>query len=403
MSYVPIYGRMHFCFAMTVEFHTDRWFRSQPVAGEYDPAGIDAEQGILHDVVMVQEGPAKGHGVYLEAEFVSDIIAYDQRHFKTAGLKARFGHPSASSETMGTQMGVFKNFRTREQNGLLQGIADLHLLDAADQSPTHPGMRSWMLQMAQERPDFVMSSIVFQFSNYYQRTPAGKKHRLEISNDPWEGQSFTNYKEEWGNVYVEFGSDGRHFYTDLVESGAATESLFGTQANPHFFVSKAHEWLDEHPDILEFVKNNPTAFHRFLKRLGISQPEPRSNMAFNIIKWLSGEPQEATPQLEDLEELRTQLSSVKEAFAQKVAEKEALDSRVELLTAQVDAFQANVEALKNEVEQLKADLATKTAEIEKLKATPAADHTGGPSGAYQRDPVVSNPKTQELYKKYGIQ
>lgn len=361
-----------------------RWFRSAPIVPGFSPDNIDAEAGILRDVVMVEEGPAKGHGVNLEAEFITGIVRYDRTHFSNIGVKARFGHPSASSETMGTQMGVFRNFRKRDKDGKMQAIADLHLLAAADESPTHPGMRSWVLKMAEERPDFIMSSIVFEGSGEYQRKPNGNKHRLEYNTDMWEGGVYSNYNPDWGDVYVEFDEDlgAAHYYTDLVEAGAATDTLFGTKANPHLFVSKAHQFLDENPDVLQFVQSNPERMQAFLQRLGISLPPQQKKMAKNttLFGWLLNKeekPDTVTP--EELDGLKTQLSEARTAHIALQADRDQLDTRVTALQAQVDTLQASVTTLKAEAETLRTDLAAKTAEVEALKKEPADTRTAGDS------------------------
>lgn len=376
--------------------HDVRWLRSRPTAAGFEPEKIDAENGILYDVVMVEEGEAKGHGMHLDADFIADLVEYDVRHFSNTGLKARFGHPSASSETMGTQMGIFRDFRKRKVNGKMQAIANLHLLESAEASPTHPGMRSWILNMAAERPDFLMMSIVFRVSGFFQRKPNGHKH--ELIEDPESG-GWLNYKHEYGNIFMEFDAENgaKHFYTDLVEQGAATESLFSTKVNPEFFVSRAHQWLDDNPDILRFVQDNPQRVQFFLQRLGISiqqQPQPKKMSKFSIWKWLSGEAQDAEPTAEDLDTLKKELSSAKEAVTALQSQKDALENRVKEFESQVASLQANVAQLEKDAEALRADATAKAAEIERLKAEPAAQHTTGetdPATGLSDKPYLQNP------------
>lgn len=378
------------------DYKSVRWFRSNVVLPGFSPDKIDVESGIIRDVVMVEEGPAKGHGVNLEAEFIEALVEYDKKWFSNTGLKARFGHPGASSETMGTQLGVFSNFRKRKVNGKMQEIADLKVLDSAEVSPTHPGMKSWVISMAQERPDMIMSSIVFRGSGEYQRKPNGHKHRLEPDPE-WYG--YTNYREEYGDIYVEFDEEkgAAHYYTDLVEQGAATDSLFSTRANPHLFVSRAHQFLDDNPDLLEFVKQHPDKVQAFLSRLGISisQPQQKKMSKFSLTEWLLGKQQDADPTPEDLETLKTELSAVRTQYTALQAEKDALENRVKNFESDVTALQATVAQYKTEVEALRADVAAKAAEIEALKAEPADDHTGadtsGATGkavrAYMKNPI----------------
>lgn len=348
---------------------------------EFDAANIDAENGIIRDVVMVQEGEAKGHGVHLESEFVEAIVRYDKAHFSKIGLKARFGHPSASSETMGTQMGVFHNFRKREKDGKMQAIADLHLLAAADESPTHPGMRSWVLSMAAERPDFIMSSIVFRGSGYYQRKANGHK----VRTSEWD------YDPELGEVFVEFDADNGadHFYTDLVEAGAATESLFGTKANPDLFVSRAHQFLDDNPDLKRFIQQHPDKVAAFLARLGITvQHTKKMSKTTSLMDWLFGKSDDQPePTAEELAALKTQLGDAKGQ----------IDARMTALQNQIDEFKTSVEALKTQAESLKQDIDALKQELAEVKKQPAAQLTAGECNppapapkerAYQTDPVT---------------
>ena len=357
--------------------------RSKPTQGGFAEGAIDVENGIIPDVVMVQEGPAKGHGVHLEAEFVEKIQKYDQKHFGVRGLKARFGHPSASGETMGTQLGTFRNFRTRTVDGKLQAIADLHLLEAADESPTHPGMRSWVLKMAAEQPDFIMSSIVFSVKGYYQRNPNGNKHNLIISTE-YYGDPFTNYKEEWGNIFVEFED---HHYTDLVEAGAATDALFSNEANPHFFVSQFLSFIEEHPELKSFAQKHPEKVFDLLKALGVN-PNPKTTQKMTLLEKLFGKKEiteDVVMSSDEIQELRT-----------KMGEAETLLSDITLKLSEATV----------EIESLKASLGTKTAElttalekIAELEKLPAGEHTRGNRGdegegddaekAFHKDPTTA--------------
>ena len=222
-----------------------RWFKSEPLALTIDRENIDRDAGIIRNVIMAQAGPAKGHGVWLEESFIDQLVAYDQKHFSTNGLKARFGHPAMSDTTMGTQMGYFRNFRKEGT----AAVADLHLLEAADKSPSKPGMREWMLSMAEEATDFVMSSIVFNPSGGYQYSPeTGERVDFEGNTPPFERE----------RVFVDFDATkgAAHYYTDLVESGAATDKLFSTQFNRDKFAVRVVEFLEENDDVLQFIRSN---------------------------------------------------------------------------------------------------------------------------------------------------
>lgn len=355
--------------------HHVRRFRSQPVglAG----GRIDVEAGIIHDVVMVEEGPAKGHGVHLDADFVENLVAYDRANFAERGVKARLGHPDMCSDAQGTQLGFFRNIRKRKQGDKMQAIGDLHLLDAADLSPSKPNARAWALQMAAEAPDFFMSSIVFVGSGYYQRK--GNKHKKPVLEE-------ADYDAELP-LFVEFDAEkgAAHYNTDLVEDGAATSSLFSTGANPHLFVSRVHDFLDDNPEVFQFAQANPDRVQELLLRLGIAHTTPTAQKKmskFSLIKCLYGEPQEADPTPDDLTQLGSELSTVKDSLS-------ALTTEVSDLTTERDALTVKVS-------DLTTQLSAAQAEVARLGALPAAPPTGGDTPgtataepkAYDTDPIT---------------
>ena len=71
---------------------------------------VDFENDVINDVVIVQEGIAKGHGVWLDAQFVKDIAFQGN---ELGEVKSRFGHPNMCGNSLGDYLGVFKNFRTK--------------------------------------------------------------------------------------------------------------------------------------------------------------------------------------------------------------------------------------------------------------------------------------------------
>jgi hypothetical protein len=319
-----------------------RWLKSQPVILSFEEGQIDAENGIIRDVVMCQAGPAKGHGVHLEESFVEQLVAYDHKNYSEGnGLKARFGHPALSDTTMGSQMGYFRNQRYKDG----KAIADLHLLDSAELSPKAPQMRSWMLSMAQEANDFVMSSIVFQPSGYYQYDPETGA-RVELETSSW-GQPRVQYDGE--RVYVDFNEEkgARHYYTDLVEAGAATNSLFSQEFNRDKFAVRTIEWLQENEDILSFIKQEPGKIVEMCEKLGVDLPKPKITFGDKITalkNWLNGQDEPAQNWEEQLQSLTAEhdkaLSELRSAHQEELTALEAKH------TALVEQKDAEIKALK---------------------------------------------------------
>lgn len=379
------------------ELQNIRWMKSRPLPLEFDASRIDIEAGILYDVVMAEEGEAKGHGVHLEAEFIDDLVAYDVKHFSKRGLKSRFGHPGASDDTLGTQMGYFFNFRSRKKSGKMQAIADLHLLDAADLSPTKPNMKQWVMAMAEEAPDFLMMSIVFRPGRYYQWGKNSKKKYVweyVITKDE-SGDEYAKWVSSdpaLGKVFVEFGAKGEHFYTDGVEAGAATNALFSREINPHLYVAQADEFLHDHPHIKSFMQQHPDKVAAFLATIGVhinlkmAQETPPKTLLQKFLSAFSAEDEQAFRQ---------------EIFALQTA-KDAADKRVEQLTAQVDSLQTTVNELKTAADNHATELAKRDARITELEGLAADVPTGGPvppNGTDKKDDKYSAEQQDKIREK----
>jgi hypothetical protein len=321
---------------------TVRRFKSAPLslkqAAKDTPLSIDAENGIIHNVIMCQVGEAKGHGVHLEQSFIEELVAYDNQYHAN-GLKARFDHPALCEGTMGTQLGKFTNFRVVED----KAVADLQLLAAADASPKHPQMREWTLKMAQESPDFLMSSIVFSRKDLYQYNADGEKVILERD---MEGD-FTNYDEKAGNIYIEMD---KHFYTDIVEAGAATDSLFSEQFNEDKFGIRAVEFFEDNSDVLEFLKQSPEKVTEFLTKLGVTLPT-------------------------------TNIDPSAEALS-------AAQTRITELETENESYKTGEATIRTELSTAKQRITDLEAEVAELREQPAGTLAGGEKGP--DDEIVAN-------------
>jgi regulator of replication initiation timing len=248
---------------------------------------------------------------------------------------------------MGTQMGYFQNFRKRKKDGRMQAIADLHLLEASNLSPEKPQMKQWVLSMAAEAPDFIMSSIVFSPSGYFQKHSNGKKKKMEMDG--------SNYDSELGAVYVDFGAEGKHFYTDLVEAGAATTSLFSNEVNTHLFIVKAENFIADNPEIKKFIADNPDRVQEFLQALGI---QPKKSLTMSIKNFLFGtdKPEnDVTISAAEVTELREKMTALEEKFAGIESENTALKTKVTETETALATATADVAKFKKEAEKAKED------------------------------------------------
>ena len=159
---------------------------------------IDEHTGVIKGVTLAREGVAKGHGVHLDSKFISDLV--ELGNSQEEGVKARFGHPSMTSDAFGTYIGRYKNFRIKDK----KAKADLYMDEVSKKSPKGD-LYSYVFAMAKSNPDMFGNSIVFK-----------------------SGESrYENELDENENVITkEYVSIVGLTASDLVDTPAATDSLF---------------------------------------------------------------------------------------------------------------------------------------------------------------------------------
>lgn len=216
---------------------------------------VDFANDIIRNVVLVEEGEAKGHGVWLDSKFVNDIAK--QGALVVGGVKSRFGHPNMCNNSLGDYIGVFKNFSSRRQGGKVQAIADLHLdRSVADKSPKYDkSIVDYILQFAANKPDKFGNSIVFR----------GKQEERKF--------------EENGKKVVKTFMillEGGFTASDIVDDPAATSGMFSEYniANQVTeFIQNAEIDIEQFDELLnndsftkfaELLLKNPKISHRIL-------------------------------------------------------------------------------------------------------------------------------------------
>ncbi|REE01139.1 hypothetical protein [Marinoscillum furvescens] len=387
---------------MAKESHkpTNRWFKSERVT--FGTSNIDAENGVLSGVIMCQVGEALGHGVHLEQSFIEDGIKKANENFKKKGMKARFGHPSMSNETLGSEMGRFKNFRVEDD----KMVADLHLFDSANLSPTHPGMKDWMISQASEDPEAIMCSIVFKPLYEYQYDEDNKRVNIWYCDKKgiWnrcrnQNGEMTHYDPK-KDLFVEMDDI---YFCDIVDQGAATDKLFSANFNSDKFSVIATEFLNDNPNIDDFIRDNPEKLFEFLhsRHAEVFAPsqemsEGHTGLLNSIKKFFSKKSStnspnqetkketmnfqrsleilgKETPSAEELAEVKSeiqQFTGANEKFT-----KEELDQHVEdAKSAAENAKQSELDQANTEIQSLK----DKVQELESASADP--ENPENPSG-----------------------
>ena len=126
-------------------------------AHQSEVSNIDIEAGVIYSVKEADYGLNK-NGYFFTEELLNGLMAQGNAG---EGVKARFGHPMAGVESLGTFIGRKKNFRI--ENGNLH--ADLHL-DPITKSTIVNGISTFdfIMQMAQNNADMLGCSVVFSAS-----------------------------------------------------------------------------------------------------------------------------------------------------------------------------------------------------------------------------------------------
>lgn len=161
------------------------WLRSD-VKGR--PIGVDREAGVIRGVILAEEGIFKDRRGEFDRKSIRKIVALAQA--KTGGLKARFSHPTMSSDGLGKFLGRHKNVHSdtvlREIGKDAAGKAifkealvargDLHLDKTAIEEPPQGGkpLGIYCMDLADSDPDALGESLVLQVDEIPQLDNKGK-------------------------------------------------------------------------------------------------------------------------------------------------------------------------------------------------------------------------------------
>jgi hypothetical protein len=343
-----------------------RYFSTQPIFSA-PVASIDRENGIIRGVTIAMIGSAKGHGGFIDRTFLLQLV--DNATSKSAGIKARFGHPNMCATALGTYLGRFKNYSYAGD----KIKADLHLDETSKTTP-NGDLFSYILDMAEKNPDMFGASIVFEIAE----------------------SVFLKEKLDGKEVEKEYFRLKDLRATDIVDEPAATDGLFSANTFPGI----ASQFLDENPEIMDLIFSKPDSVTEFLSnyltnsKMNFSEKIKQNFEAF--LASFSTQPAEQSTQStehsqsEDIT-LNTLFDAVSASYPESFAETQGFTSlqKAEALTAFFSSVNdklqtasetetrllSEAEALNTEHQALIAELATersRSAELtEQLSARPS--------------------------------
>lgn len=157
-----------------------KWLKAMTDAA---PAGVDRKAGIIHGVVIAQAGAFKSEGRgEFDEEGLAAIVELASVH--SAGLKARFTHPTMSDDGLGKFLGRHRNFRTDaisvEKDGQAVTVAavraDLHLDPTSLQPPPSGGMPlgQYVMDLAESDPSALGCSLVGVYEDLFRTDQKGR-------------------------------------------------------------------------------------------------------------------------------------------------------------------------------------------------------------------------------------
>ena len=300
-------------------------------------ANIDREQGIIQGVTIAQVGPAKGHDGFIDQAFLLQIV--DNAVAKTAGIKARFGHPNMCSSALGTYLGRFKNYSYSGD----QVKADLHLDETAKSTPSGD-LFTYILNMAEKNPDMFGASIVFEIADsvFLQEEAEGKVIDKE----------YFRLKELRA--------------TDIVDEPAATDGLFSARwllSGAEAFPGIATQFLDENPEILELIFSKPDSVTEFLSNyLTNSKMNLSDKLKQNFSAFLAA----FTAQSPGPQELNADLQTLIDEHQTLTADHQSLAQEHTALSTELQALRADLQGLSTEHQAMTASFETLNTEHQAL-------------------------------------
>ena len=215
---------------------------------------VDRSQNIIRGVVLAQEGPfkTKGRGAFDQASLKTIKAAINKM---PKGMPSRFAHPELFRDPIGTRVGYFKNPQMShvavERDGkqvLLHAVrADLHIYKFALKNSRDGGTPygTQLMDMVEEDPASLSTSLVLSADMEYQMDPATKKMESDANGDPLP--PLWRPKQVLASDFVDRG--------EAVDSAlSAAEQLAASDsglADSEFEVGDAVEWEDVDEDSFE--------------------------------------------------------------------------------------------------------------------------------------------------------
>jgi len=218
---------------------------------------------------------------------------------------------------------------------------------------------------------------VFSIDHFFQKDSAGKKLKVWYYDE--DTRVWISHNKELGAVYPKFKELKS---VDVVDEGAATDSLFSSSDEGIMLLTKAiYDPL--FPAVLEANYKDWAPLNQFFK------DKYSSGFLDQLLRKLGMQDGAASEQEERINLLNKKAHTMSEEINKLTAQNEELTAQRDQLQAERDQAQAQLTALQDTITTL-------AARIDALEAKPAASHTSGneeeegsdDTPLYHRSPVT---------------
>lgn len=192
------------------------WLRANFTAPR---VGVDRENKVILGYVVAQEGPFRETDPRGEFDQQSLSTIVQLMTAKQGGLKSRFGHPSLSSDAVGTSVGrardPYLDSVRVERDGRIVELravrANLHLDPSAFEANPNGNLGEYLMTVAESDRGLISSSLVLQVDEEY---------RLNKDGTPQTDKDGVPLPPLWRPTVLHA--------SDITDEGAAVDNLLST-------------------------------------------------------------------------------------------------------------------------------------------------------------------------------
>lgn len=269
---------------------TERWYRAPIASGLAKDSRVDHDAGTITGLVVMEEGPAVGHGEEVDEQTLLALVELDS--LLDRGPKSRFGHPELSADAITKFAGRQHNFRMHRKDGKSRVLGDLVFDPSAMADPSKMAER--IMLRAENDPASFGNSVVI-------------KRDLEFR---FEEDGKTRIRDEDGKDLPPLIRPLEILASDLVDSPAATTALF----SEHDFLGTGAQLSAAATEALDHLLEGPDADDRlaeYFRKFARSRPSAAARIAVIAEGYTNRQETPMDPETEKPEDDKTVLSRVR--------------------------------------------------------------------------------------------